>query len=254
MLPWDSEQLGTSAARVDCLLSMGSYNEQRRNKEILLDQLVSEAQDRRVRHLSARVDASDLSSLHVLEKADFITLDGILTYALSLAVNPSVELPGDFRVRLATVADAEETATLARTAFVYDRYHADPFITREQADELHAAWLRNSCTGEAADAVLVAEDQEGLLGFTSCSLPRDSERRSGRMVGTIILVASAQRARCRGVAHATMMAAVEWLRQQGCEIVESGTQLRNIPSSQLFRKCGFVLVGSSLSLRRLLSE
>ena len=46
---------------------------------------------------------------------------------------------------------------------------------------------------------------------------------------------------------------LEWLRQQGCEVVEGGTQVRNIPSARLFRRCGFVMVGASVSLRKLCS-
>jgi len=252
VLVWDSEQLGMSAARIEYLVADGSYHQQRQIKEKLLEQALVEAHDRGVWHLSARVDASDLSGLHVLEEAGFITVDSILTFALDLARHKPVEPSKDFQIRLATARDAERVAELARTAFIYDRFHADPFISRERAGELHARWLRNSCTGKAADAVLLAEDKTGLLGFVSCALLPDTGKRLGRMVGTIVMVASAESARGRGVARATVMATVEWLRQHGCEIVESGTQVRNIPSMGMFQKCGFRIVGSSISLRRLL--
>ena len=201
--------------------------------------------------MSARVDASDLSALHVLEEAGFITVDGLLTIALDLATHKSIERPHDFQIRLATPDDAERVADLARTAFLYDRFHADPFISPERANELHATWLRNSCTGKAADAVMLAEDHTGLLGFMTCALQHDT-RKLGRMVGTVVMAASAESARGRGVGHATLMAALDWFREQGCEIVDSGTQVRNIPCLGLFQKCGFRIVGSSISLRRLL--
>lgn len=252
MLPWDSEQLGMRAARVDYLIAEGNYGEQLHVKETLIEQILLEAHDRGVWHLSARIDASDLSALHALEGAGFITVDGILTIALDLARQNSIEEPHDFQIRLATSADADRVADLARTAFVYDRFHADPFITPERANELHATWLRNSCTGEAADAVVLAEDHTDLLGFITCTLQHDTRKQLGRMVGTVVMVASAEGARGRGVAYATLMAALDWFREQGCEIVDSGTQARNIPCLGLFQKCGFRIVGSSISLRRLL--
>jgi GNAT superfamily N-acetyltransferase len=252
MLPWDSDQLGMRAARVDYLIAKGTYDEQLQVKEMLIEQVLLEAHDRGVWHLSARVDASDLSALHVLEEAGFITVDGILTIALDLASHKSIERPHDFQIRLATPDDAERVADLARTAFIYDRFHADPFINPNRAGELHATWLRNSCTGKAADAVILAEDDTGLLGFMTCVLQHDTRKELGRMVGTVVMAASAEAARGRGVAYATLMAALDWFKEQGCEIVDSGTQVRNIPCLGLFQKCGFRIVGSSISLRRLL--
>ncbi|HEY2973288.1 MAG TPA: GNAT family N-acetyltransferase [Pyrinomonadaceae bacterium] len=252
MLPWDSDQLGMRAARVDYLIAEGNYDEQLPVKEMLIEQVLLEAHDRGVWHLSARVDASDLSALHVLEKAGFITVDGILTIALDLTSHKSIERPHDFQIRPATPDDAERVADLARTAFIYDRFHADPFISPDRAGELHATWLRNSCAGKAADAVILAEDDTGLLGFMTCVLQHDTRKELGRMVGTVVMAASAEAARGRGIAYATLMAALDWFKEQGCEIVDSGTQVRNIPCLGLFQKCGFRIVGSSISLRRLL--
>jgi len=252
-LPWDSRQLRMTAARIDYLLAAGSYNEQRSVKEMLLEELLMEAQNVGVWHMSARVDASDLSSLHVLEEAGFLTVDGILTFALDLKEHSPVKPVNDFNIRLANADDATEAAVLARTAYVYDRFHADPFIDRELADELHADWVRNSCNDKAADAVLIAEDENGLLGFVTCKLTGDMGcdlPKSSR--GTIVLVASTPQARGRGIGYSLTMAALEWFRGSGCETVEVGTQLSNITASRLYQKCGFRLRATSVSLRRLL--
>lgn len=250
-LPWDSEQIRMSAARIDYLLAAGSYNEQRSVKEMLLEELLLEAQNLGVWHMSARVDASDLSSLHVLEEAGFLTVDGLLTFAIDLKAPSAVEPVNDIKIRLATADDAAAAAALARTAYVYDRFHADPFIDGELADELHAAWVRNSCDGTAADAVLIAEDESGLLGFVTCKIPGDAGHNSSRR-GTLVLVATDPEARGRRVGCSLTMAALEWFRQNGCETVEVGTQLSNIPASRLYQTCGFQLRATSVTLRRLL--
>jgi dTDP-4-amino-4,6-dideoxy-D-galactose acyltransferase len=242
-----------SAARIDYLLAEGSYNEQRSAKNMLLEELLVEAQNLGVWHMSVRVAASDLSSLHVLEDAGFLTVDGILTFELDLKAHQAVESDSDFKIRLATADDAAEAAALARTAYISDRFHSDPFIDRELADELYASRVRNSCEGKAADAVLLAEDQSGLLGFVTCKLPSDSERSSSDSpTGTIDLVASAPHARGRRVGYNLTMAALEWFRSHECETVEVGTQLSNIPASRLYQSCGFRLKATSVSLRRLL--
>lgn len=250
LLPWDSEQLGMCAARLDHLVAIGTYQEQHRIKSALIEKVVEEAFQQHVWHLSARVDASDLSGLHALEQANFITVDAILTFALDLARFKFPNPEHNFHIRLATAEDAERVANLARVSYVYDRFHADPIIKMEHADELHAAWLRNSCQGKAADAVIIAEDKEGPLGYVTCKLQPDTEKHLGRMVGTIVLVATAERARGRGVGQATTLAALKWFQEQGAGIVEVGTQLRNTQASRLYQRCGFHLVGSSISLRK----
>jgi ribosomal protein S18 acetylase RimI-like enzyme len=189
----------------------------------------------------------------VLEAAGFITVDSVLTFALDLKEHRVVAPSSDFKIRLATAEDASDAAALARTAYVHDRFHADPFIDRELADELHATWVRNSCEGEVADAVLVAEDRSGLLGFVTCKLPGDKDCNStDSRAGTIVLVATAKQARNRRVDHDLTMAALEWFRKNGCDSVEVGTELSNIPAARLYQMCGFRLKATSVSLRRLL--
>jgi dTDP-4-amino-4,6-dideoxy-D-galactose acyltransferase len=249
MLPWDSEQLGTTAARINYLVADGPYAQQVETKFALLKRVVKEAVARGIRHLSIRIDAADLSSLHVLEQTGFITVDSILTFGINLEEHQANEIDHDFTLRAATHADAEVAAQLAATAYSKDRFHADPSISTDRADRLHAEWIRNSCLGKAADRVLLAEDSNGLLGYVTCAIRRTPDEKT---IGTIVLVASAPHARGRGVGYATTMAALEWFREQGCATVEVGTQLSNITASRLYQKCGFRLVGSSVSLRVIL--
>jgi ribosomal protein S18 acetylase RimI-like enzyme len=252
LLPWDTEQIGLNAARLDYLVAIGTYEEQYGVKSVLLSAVVRHCERRNLQHLSVRLDASDLSGLHVLESAGFITMDGILTFALEVPDLLPYEPDEGPRIRLAGPADSAEAAAVASEAYVHDRFHADPGIPKERADALHAVWLRNSCLGKAADAVVVAEDEQGLLGFVTCRLQRDTEPHLGSLAGTIVLVATAGRARRKGVAQAATRAALDWFRDQGAEVVEVGTQLRNIPAARLYQSLGFRLIGSGISLRKML--
>lgn len=252
VLPWDSGQIGLPAARIDYLVATGNYVEQHQIKEALLSTALQYATRHGVRHLSVRLNASDLSGLHALEQAGFITVDSILTFALDVSDMPLAELNGDIDIRLAIPSDGAATAELARQAYVYDRFHSDPYIPSKRADELHATWLRNSCAGGAADAVVLAEKNQSLLGFVTCKLQRDTKTHLGELIGAIVLVATTKEARRRGIARATTLAALDWFRQQDAVIVEVGTQVRNIPASRLYESCGFRLINASTSLRKLL--
>jgi len=251
-LPWDSKYLGLKAARLDYLIASGSYARQYEVKRLLLTEALAQATAHGIQHISARLNASDLSGLHVLEQAGFITVDGILTFTMELANCSITSTDGDMQTRVATTADADVASDLARDAYRHDRFHSDPAITTEQADELYAAWIRNSCAGIGADSVIVAEDGQSLLGYVTCKLQSDTKAHLGKLIGTIGLVATAAQARGRGIARAATLAALRWFQQQGADIVEVGTQLRNIPASRLYQSCGFRLIDSSISLRKLL--
>lgn len=253
-LPWDSEQLGMPAARLDYLISNGPYLQGSAIKRALADCVLLFCDKEGIRHLSARADASDLSSIHVLEEKGFIQVDGILTFALQLdGTRPGLPAHSPIKIRIATAADAEAAAELAGKAYIYDRFHSDPAIPVERSDRLHANWLRNSCSGKAADAVVLAEENGRLLGFVTCKLNRDTKEHLGKLIGTIVLVATAKEASRRGIGRMTTMASLDWFREQGTAIVEVGTQLRNLPASRLYERCGFKLVGSCVSLRKLIA-
>jgi len=248
MLPWDSQQIGVAAGRIDYLVAEGAYPHQYETKKALLRRAINEATRRGIWHLSVRVDSNDLSSLHVLEEAGFITLDNLLTYALDLKdYSPSGEC--SVSIREATIEDSERAGHLALRVYSKDRFHSDPLINKDRADQLHAEWIRNSCKGTAADVVFLAENEQHLLGFITCKVQRDTHKRFGQTIGTIVLVGCDENARCRGVGRALTMASLNWFKEQGCDVVEVGTQLRNLPASRLYQKCGFRLVGSSASLR-----
>lgn len=252
LLPWDSEQLGMGAARLDYLAASGAFEEQRETMRELLACACDAAHALGVRHLSTRVDASDIGALHVLEAFGFCTVDSILTFARDLDAVPPEPRTTPFRVRPGTPDDAERAADLARRAYKFDRFHSDPAVPRHIADELHAEWVRNSCAGRAADAVILAEDEGGLLGYATCKIQRDAAEHLGHPIGTIVLVATHERARGRGVGRATTEAALNWFATEGCAVVEVGTQLRNLPASRLYARCGFTLAGASVSLRKII--
>ena len=252
MLPWDSQQIGVTAGRIDYLVAEGAYQHQHETKKALLRHAINEATRRGIWHLSVRVDSNDLSSLHVLEEAGFITVDNILTYALDLCDHRIESREHRVSIREATEADSERAGHLALSVYSKDRFHSDPFINKDRADQLHSEWIRNSCKGIAADVVFVAESEQQLLGFISCKVQRDTAKQFGQTIGTIVLVGCDENARGRGIGHSLTMSALNWFKNQGCDVVHVGTQLRNLPASRLYQKCGFRLVGSSTSLRLVL--
>lgn len=233
-LPWDSEQFGFTAARLDRLHAETPSG---------IAALVASAKSQGVRHLTARVPADDLRTIHSLESNAFHQLDGILTFELDLRA----ETPGPPpNVRLYQPPDLDALLDITRTAYVFDRFHADSALLPHVAGCIYANWVRNSCSGQAADAVIVVERPETRepAAYVTCKLNAGT--------GVIVLVATAQDARGRGFGRAATYGALAYFKSRDCTSVRVGTQLRNTPASCLYESCGFRLQGVSLTYRKLL--
>lgn len=228
---------------MDLLEVPGSYTDACAHKRKLLSLVLDQCREAGIRHLTARVDTADFTTIHVLEEYGFELVDGILSFLLSLNANGASAPAG---TRIFEPRDLPQVLAIGRTAFVFDRFHADPQLSRAVADRVNESWTRNCCLGIAADVTVLAEDEERIASYVTCRADREARR------GTIILVATAEWARGRGMARRASSAALHWFAGQGMESVEVGTQFRNIPAVRLYESLGFRLFHTGLTFRRIL--
>lgn len=243
ILAWDSGQFGMRAARLEKLAAEGSYEESRRRKRALLHMVLDECRRAGIRHLSARVGTEDSSTIHVLEEAGFELIDGIQSFGLELSEIHAAPPAG---TRLFAPDDLAEVLEIGRTAFVFDRFHADAALAPGVADRVHESWTRNCCLGTAADAVFVAGEDRRVASYVTCRVDAEAAR------GVIVLVATAAWARGKGAARRASSAALCWFRGQGLLSAEVGTQLRNVAAARLYESLGFRMIRASLTFRKLL--
>ena len=245
-LAWDSKVLGVNAARVELIIGP---HDGKATAAALLPRVVDTARRLELRHLSVRVDAADDASIHALEDAGFLNVDVLLTFRAAVIAAGIPASTAGIVLRDGVPADAAVVGELAASNFRDGRFHADPSLTQEQADAVYRTWAASCCAGTAADKVIVAVAAERVAGFVACVLDPGA---GGGPTGTITLIASARDLRRRGVGSLLVGAAVDWFRTRGAAAVEVGTQLRNIAAARLYGRCGFSLVGGSLSFRTII--
>jgi L-amino acid N-acyltransferase YncA len=249
-LSLESQVFGFRTARLEYLLAEGEYRSQREIKRHLLTEVLDQCMAAQVRHISIRVDAADLSSIHALEESGFILVDGLITYGRRLEGGPWLSSQPGFQIRSISAADLPEVKALARSAYTLDRLHADPFIPKSAADEIHAVWIEKSSSPSTADQVLVAADGMGILGYSVFRVNETTIPYFGEPMGVWVIAATAERARARGVAKSLCYAMLDWHKEQGVRIVEGGTQLANVASARLHESCGFRVVNTGLSMSK----
>ena len=191
--------------------------------------------------LSVRIQSDAAHCIQALEAAGFRTVDGLLTYGSKV-----VEVKKPKGVRTAKKCDAFAVGALSEAAFVQGRYHADPWISSEQAYGLYRKWGENAALGRVGDVTLVVDGENGLSGFVLCSLHGGAPA----PVGSIDLLAVDEAARGTGVGSRLVEAAILWFFAQGCELATVGTQTSNVAASRFYQASGFGLVSSSVTLSR----
>jgi len=252
-LPIDSEQFGFGAGRIDFLVSEGSYRESCRIKTWLLEKIVEECRARDVRHLTAYVEPNDQATIHGFEKAGFEMIEGVQTFTLMLRSNQPLDRPA-FSTRLFIPTDLDQVLNIARSAYVYDRFHADAALPKETADAANEVWVRNACMGRTADAVVVVCDGDDVVGYASCKVDAEAADCLGVSLGSITTVATAAPLRRKGIGRSAILAALDWFRQHRVEAVDAGIQLQNIPAARLYERCGFQQADISLTFRKLIRK
>ena len=196
---------------------------------------VNEASTAGFQQLTARAAIQDILLIHVLEEFGFRFVDALVTYEYLLehatALPPVTTLPGT-AVRAAVPADAMPLMALARKAFAdrriwLDRFHCDPRIPQERADELYAQWIKNSIAPEnpadaMADHTLVATVNDQVAGFLTCQLKPGP---ANNQIGIVSLNAVDAPFRGRGVYKSLVVQSIRWFKDRHCTSIRVRSSL-----------------------------
>ncbi len=239
-LDWDSQVLGVESGKIALVSANNEYNKARGALKRLIGACVSDAEGEGVRFLSTRLPANDIAALHAAEDVGFRVIEAYLTYARK----PDNLSEPDPRVRRARPDDEAAAMDIAARAFRYNRFMADPLIGGDEAISSRREWVQNGFRGRA-DAVYVAEENGNVVGFL---LLRDKAD-DGRKIGTIDLIAVSPEHSGKGLGTALVRQALTHYHGKA-DVVEVGTQAKNIPAVALYESNGFRLVRVEFSLHR----
>ena len=134
-------------------------------------------------------------------------------------------------------SDQAACQAIARSAFVLDRFHADPFIPKAVADRQKEAWVRNGFAGRA-DRSWVAREAGLTRGFILCRLA------AGVAIIDLIAVAAADR-RCGHGRRLTAAAITHYARHSSA--IRVATQESNLGALALYRGLGFSEAGCEVT-------
>jgi ribosomal protein S18 acetylase RimI-like enzyme len=143
-------------------------------------------------------------------------------------------------IRKATRADLPALGKLG-ALLLRAHYQFDPqrFMAPAGDTEGGYAWFLGTQLGEEDVVVLVAVQEESVVGYVYAGLEPQSWKELREACGFIHDVVVEERGRRVGVATALVEAAVEWLRAHGAPRVLLWTAQQNEGAQRLFEHLGF---------------
>jgi ribosomal protein S18 acetylase RimI-like enzyme len=187
--------------------------------------------------------------IQAAESAGFATVDALLRFSFDLeSPLPKAPSPPAW-VREAKPGDVPALRAMAEHGFVLDRFHADRAVPPATADRLHAEWVEAAALGRTGSGLLVAESGAGLAGFFIQGEDGAARDALGFGVGQLVLIAVDEAWRGRGIGGLLTRSSLAWHRARGNRYAEVGTQLANVPATNLYLGSGCRLADTSVTLR-----
>jgi len=168
-LPIESEIFGFTMAKLEYLITDASYAEEIRIKNAIILFIIQFCKNKKIAHLSCRIDTSDFSAIHSLEAGGFILTDTLVTYGFNSNKYTLAAIKDFWTVRKFENGDLENLMDIARDAFFDTRFYID-LHTRKKAGEFYTEWAKRSCQGRWADCIFVAERKGKIIGFATYKL------------------------------------------------------------------------------------
>jgi ribosomal protein S18 acetylase RimI-like enzyme len=239
-LEWDTKQFGFEIWRLDHLGTWDTARQSTVAKDLVQGSLQA-SHGQGCQNLQANVPIDNLAAVHALEGSGFRTMEiqtiwifDLTKWSIPPKTNP--DLVRDFGP-----ADTEALIELARTAYapIPHRFHVDPHLSPKASNELWTEWIRNACSGQLADHIVVAESNGEAIGYSTMKYYGDHDGLCNARIAQLDLGAMSPGFRNRGIVTDVVIHHLEWLERRQADFGLVGTQGNNIPPQRVWLKVGF---------------
>ena len=258
LLPWESKILRRQMSTLRAL----SVDHQSHDREAFFDCLLKPALDSASQNgnefVLCKMSDPDDDKASALRKNGFELVDTLIDFVYALPKEPSPGLQqknvqGGFELRLATVADVDSLAEVARAAFAnhFGRFHSDPRIGREQATRIYEEWIRSCVSGWADWTVLAVKDTR-IAGYSAWKKPSSLDLRHNIRLAHYSIAGIHPDFFGKGLFTTLTRTGMEMM--QGHALwVEGPTHIDNHPVQRAYEKLGWKRLGTQTSFHKWLT-
>jgi len=155
-LPWDSDFFGYNIAKLNGIFPLTPpFYRPHADYTAILQRLNRLAEQNNIKYLFAHVDSRDLAMLQSLGRLGYSIIESRVHYYADIR---DYQYKERYPVRLAHTGDVESLGrAVVEAVNLYDRFHADPFLSGEDVDRLMHKWVEASILESFADATIVPD-------------------------------------------------------------------------------------------------
>jgi ribosomal protein S18 acetylase RimI-like enzyme len=191
----------------------------------------------------AKIDTGRIEIVRQLGGLGFYVVDVNVTFGLDKQdpvprVQPKSE-PG-CRIGEVSAEQQAEVLEIARSSFRFSRFHLDPLISLEIANQIKHDWILNYLLRQRGEHLWVASVAGRPAGFLAVIAGNEA----GKQYRAIDLIGVAPAYQGQGIGQALVAHFMDTYRDQN-DFLLVGTQIANLPSIHLYQKMGFSLIKSA---------
>jgi hypothetical protein len=248
-LPWDSSIFGLPMAKIGHLIATPAQGSRSRMLDRLLDGLIELARAEGIRHLSTRVDCADVEAIQCLERWGFQLMECLVTYIFRPNRDILPPIKTLYQVRPYTPADREALLAISERMYAHhqSRFSVDRSLPLAGVERFYREWIKNACSGEMADHILVAERKRCPIGFLAYKLNGLVLERTGIRIAGQGLSASLPEG--TGAYIGLLKAALELGRGE-YDFMEADAPLHHFLVIKTWQRLGFQLVRGKYAFHR----
>ena len=146
---------------------------------------------------------------------------------------PDKDIQENIQICFADKTHMKSAGKIARDNFIYSRFHLDPHIDNNIANQIKQNWVENYFLGKRGDKMVLALIDSEPVGFLQLRLKEK--------ILFIDLIGVDKKEQGKGIASAMIRYANQNI-EHSC--IKVGTQIGNLPSIKLYQNLGFVFSGS----------
>jgi hypothetical protein len=240
-LNWDTEHFGIPMARIKHILGGVDPELDLAAKKMLIAAGTEELRRSGVKHVAVRLSADDAHSIFALQQAGYYLADSMAEYYFNYRKTTVPQVAHTCEMKLFDPNDLELVKRSSKTIFknYLGRFHSDPNLDREKADQLYEKWIINSCTGLADDCILALMNGK-LAGITSVKMQRGPNAVLPLKLGEVALVGVVPE--CRGLKVCTSLISYAQKYFDGkIDQLQYATQVNNFYVHGILVKLGFLM-------------
>jgi len=252
-LSFDTKLFGAKTVHLrDIIISQDLDRDEIISKaNFLIDFFMKEMKKHKIKFIQCKLDSRNIYVAQVLEELGFMLASVDINFIRDLgSIENKKNKENIYSVSSCNDKDIDCLYEMSKTAYTTTRFHNDPKITKEQADEMQALWIKNCYYQKLADNIITVRKGNDILGFAAIEILKGMSFPNNMKIANIILIAVDKKFKGKGVGSILIGASSDWAKSNGCSFLAAGTQIINNASVKFYQKNGFKLQSSVLSFHK----